>query len=110
MRKRMMIVALLSLLVLVMAACAAPAAPAADTGGDAAAADSGEAAMEQFRVAIVMPSTITDLAWSQAMYDGLVAVQSRNGRRGCHGDRLLREHVQRGRRGRGHPRLCGRRL
>ena len=79
MRKRMMTVALLSLLVLVMAACAAPAAPAADTGGDAEAADSGEAAMEQFRVAIVMPSTITDLAWSQSMYDGLLAVQAEMG-------------------------------
>jgi basic membrane lipoprotein Med (substrate-binding protein (PBP1-ABC) superfamily) len=73
MRKRMMILALLSLLVLVMGACAAPAAPAAESGD---ASDSGDAAMEQFRVAIVMPSTITDLAWSQAMYDGLVSIQT----------------------------------
>ncbi len=35
--------------------------------------------MEPFRVAIVMPSTITDLAWSQSMYDGLVAVQAEMG-------------------------------
>ena len=34
---------------------------------------------EPFRVAIIMPSTITDLAWSQSMYDGLKAVQAEMG-------------------------------
>ncbi len=29
-----------------------------------------------FKVALVMPSTITDLSWSQAMYEGLLAVQA----------------------------------
>ena len=33
-------------------------------------------AQEQVRVAIVMPSSITDLAWSQAIYQGLVEVQT----------------------------------
>ncbi|MEZ4557491.1 MAG: BMP family ABC transporter substrate-binding protein [Caldilineaceae bacterium] len=51
----------------------APAAPA--EGGDAAA----EAPAEPFRIAIVMPNTITDLAWSQSMYDGLLAVQEEMG-------------------------------
>ncbi len=29
-----------------------------------------------FKVALVMPSTITDISWSQAMYEGLLAVQA----------------------------------
>ena len=33
----------------------------------------------KFRVAIVMPSTITDLSWSQAMYDALTGVQTAMG-------------------------------
>ena len=32
-----------------------------------------------FKVALVMPSTITDISWSQAMYEGLVAVQDEMG-------------------------------
>jgi basic membrane protein A len=36
-------------------------------------------AIEPVRIAIVMPSTITDLAWSQAMYDALVDVQTMAG-------------------------------
>lgn len=77
MPKRLSILMILSVFLLLMAACAAPAAPAADAGGDTG--DGGEAPAEPFRVAIVMPSTITDLAWSQAMYDGLVAVQEEMG-------------------------------
>ena len=34
---------------------------------------------EQFRVAVVMPSSITDLAWSQSMYDGLLGLQAQLG-------------------------------
>ncbi len=54
---------------------AAPTTAAATAEATAAAAPSGEA----FKVAIVMPSTITDLAWSQAMYDALVRVQKQMG-------------------------------
>jgi basic membrane protein A len=36
-------------------------------------------AEEPFKVAIVMPAPITDLAWSQSMYDGLKAVQAEMG-------------------------------
>ncbi len=32
-----------------------------------------------FRVAVVMPSTITDISWSQAIYDALVVVQTEMG-------------------------------
>ncbi len=32
-----------------------------------------------FKVALVMPSTITDLSWSQAMYEGLLTVQKNMG-------------------------------
>lgn len=34
---------------------------------------------EAFRVAIIMPSSITDLAWSQSMYSALVGVQQQLG-------------------------------
>ena len=45
---------------LVLSACGAPAA---------------NAPAEKFRVAVVMPSSITDMAFSQSMYDALVRVQ-----------------------------------
>ncbi|MDJ0755467.1 MAG: BMP family protein [Ardenticatenaceae bacterium] len=35
--------------------------------------------IDQVRVAIVMPSTITDLAWSQAIYDALLRLQEEAG-------------------------------
>ncbi|MCA9898126.1 MAG: BMP family protein [Anaerolineales bacterium] len=35
--------------------------------------------IEQIRIAIVMPSTITDLAWSQAIYDSLLRLQEAAG-------------------------------
>ena len=81
MRRLFALFSLIAVIVMVMAACAAPVAapaaeaPAATEGGDAAA----EAPAEPFRIAIVMPSTITDLAWSQSMYDGLLAVQEEMG-------------------------------
>jgi basic membrane protein A len=34
---------------------------------------------EPFRVAVVMPSAITDLAFSQSMYDALIAIQEERG-------------------------------
>jgi len=34
---------------------------------------------DTFRVAVVMPSAINDLAFSQSMYDGLVALQDEMG-------------------------------
>lgn len=59
----------------------APAAPAPAEQAGEAPSEGGEAeqAMETFRIAIVMPSSTTDLAWSQAMYDALLAVQAEMG-------------------------------
>lgn len=46
-------------------------------GGDG---DSGDVSdVENFRVAIVMPSSTTDLAWSQAIFDALVRLQEEAG-------------------------------
>ncbi len=68
---------------LVLAACAAPVAapaggeqPAADApAADAPAADAGEVV----RVALLMPSTINDIAWSQSMYVSLKELQEEMG-------------------------------
>ncbi len=77
MRKHLFLIGLIGVLVMALAACAAPAAPAAESDAG------GEAGAQPFRVAIVMPSTTTDLAWSQSIYDGLVAVQEEMGGEGA---------------------------
>jgi basic membrane lipoprotein Med (substrate-binding protein (PBP1-ABC) superfamily) len=56
------------------AATEAPDEAVADISADADVAD-----VNNFRVAIVMPSTITDLAWSQSIYDSLVRLQEQAG-------------------------------
>src|SRR3990172_6215198 len=58
---------LLLLLGLLVSACAPAATPTAPP------------AAEPFRVAVVMPSAINDLAFSQSMYDALVRVQEEMG-------------------------------
>jgi len=81
---------------LVLSACGAPAAtqppapapteapaqpteaPATESPTEAPAATEVPAA-EPFRVAVVMPSTINDLAFSQSMYDALVRIQEKMG-------------------------------
>ena len=42
-------------------------------------ADADTEGIEAIRIAVVMPSTITDLAWSQALYDALVRIQESAG-------------------------------
>jgi basic membrane protein A len=42
-------------------------------------ADGPDASTDQLRVAIIMPSTITDLAFSQSMFDALLAIQEELG-------------------------------
>ncbi len=42
-------------------------------------AEADVSGMDAVRVAIVMPSTITDLAWSQAIYDALASLQEQAG-------------------------------
>jgi basic membrane protein A len=75
-------------LALVLSACGAPAAteapvaevPAATEAPVAEVPAATEAPMaEPFRVAVVMPSAITDLAFGQSMYDALVRVQEEMG-------------------------------
>ena len=76
---RRLILTAVFVLALALAACAAPAAPAAAPAADAPAAEAPAEASDPFRIAIVMPSSTTDLAWSQAMYDALISVQAEMG-------------------------------
>ncbi|MBI3167749.1 MAG: BMP family protein [Chloroflexi bacterium] len=70
---------------LVLSACGAPAteAPVVEpvaTDAVATEAPATEAApVEPFRVAVVMPSAINDLAFSQSMYDALMRIQEEKG-------------------------------
>ena len=38
-------------------------------------ADADASGIDKIRIAVVMPSTVTDLAWSQAIYDALLRIQ-----------------------------------
>ncbi|MDX1415862.1 MAG: BMP family protein [Candidatus Promineifilaceae bacterium] len=49
--------------------------PAAEEVEEDVSADADAAGIEPIRIAIVMPSTVTDLAWSQAIYDALLRIQ-----------------------------------
>ncbi len=74
---RKLSVMFIGLLILVMALSACqPATPQATE----APAKPTEAPAKPFRVAVVMPSKINDLAFSQSMYDSLVAVQNEMGK------------------------------
>ena len=53
----------------------APAEEEAEVVQEEVSADADASSLESIRVAIVMPSTVTDLAWSQALYDALVRIQ-----------------------------------
>jgi basic membrane protein A len=74
---------------LVMSACGTPAAteapaaateaPAVATEAPAAATEAPAVPAEPFRVAVVMPSAINDLAFSQSMYDALMRIQEEMG-------------------------------
>ncbi len=76
--KKNLLFVFVMLLAFALTACgggaAAPEAPAEE----APAAEEASAG-EPFRVAIIMPSSITDLAFSQSMYDALLAVQKEMG-------------------------------
>ena len=71
MKKFAWLLTLILALSLVLSACGTPAA----TEAPATAAP----AAESFRVAVVMPSAINDLAFSQSMYDALVRIQEEMG-------------------------------
>ena len=75
MKKTVRLFVLFVLLAMVIAACGGPAVEPAPEEPVAE-----EPAMEEpFRVAVVMPSAITDLAFSQSMYDALLRVQEEMG-------------------------------
>jgi basic membrane protein A len=79
MYRRLTLLTILLITSLLLAACPAPAVPApAAPAADAPAAAEAESA-DPFRIAIVMPSSTTDLAWSQSMYGALMAVQEEMG-------------------------------
>ena len=99
MQKRYLFVAILLIFTLAIAACGgggaeaeptkapestkAPAAEPTEAPADEAvediSADADVSGIEKVRVAIVMPSTITDLAWSQSLYDTFVRIQTELG-------------------------------
>lgn len=91
MKKSVLFLTLTLVFVLVLGACGTPEQPAteepaapapveAPTEVPAAAPTEPPAApAEPFRVAVVMPSAINDLAFSQSMYDALVRIQEEMG-------------------------------
>lgn len=87
MRNLTKVLSVLFLLAIVLSACAAPAtepaAPPPEEAPEEAApaeeAPAEEEMMGPFRVAVVMPSAINDLAFSQSIYDALTAIQGEMG-------------------------------
>lgn len=87
MRKPIQFLLILATILALLAACTAPAAPAAPAAeapaaeAPAAEAPAAEAPAsgEPFRVAVVLPSTVNDLSWSQSIIDSLKAMQAEAG-------------------------------
>ena len=75
MKKNLLVVLLLAF-ALVLSACGGGAAPAEEAP---AAEEHAEEMAEPLKVAVIMPSSITDLAFSQSMYDALLAIQDEMG-------------------------------
>ncbi len=78
MKKFRLLVTVLLLLAVLLSACTTqePAPAVEETGAEEPAM---EETKEPFRVAVVMPSSINDLAFSQSMYDALLTIQSEMG-------------------------------
>ncbi len=76
MKKSLLFVLVLAL-VFVLIACGG--APAEEPAAEEPAAEEPAAPAEPFKVAIIMPSAINDLAFSQSMFDALLAVQEEMG-------------------------------
>jgi basic membrane protein A len=90
MRKMIWVMLVAGLVMALVAGCAAPAVPQAPAAAEepaateapAAEAPDVEATGDAFRVAVVLPSTINDLSWSQSIIDGLKKVQAEVGEAG----------------------------
>lgn len=77
MKKISIVMIWLVVLAMALSACAPQATP---TPAATAAPEVTEAPAKPFRVAVVMPSKINDLAFSQSMYDALVTIQNEMGK------------------------------
>jgi len=78
MKKNLLFVLVLAF-ALVLSACGGTPATEEPAAAPAEEMPAEEMPAEPFKVAIIMPSSITDLAFSQSMYDALVAVQEEMG-------------------------------
>lgn len=87
MKKFVWFLTLFLAIALVMSACGAPVteppviteAPAAQAPTEAPVVVTEAPVAEPFRVAVIMPSAINDLAFSQSMYDALLRIQEEMG-------------------------------
>jgi basic membrane protein A len=96
MSKRIMLILTLLVSLGLIAACGGAATPAPDTSpaeeeapaeaamdeepaAEAPAVEGGSVDIEPIRIAVVMPSPATDLAWSQALIDSLQGLQEQAG-------------------------------
>lgn len=90
MKQRLWLITLFVIGLLVVGCAPAPAAPAPQTGSateptatpaeaSAAPASAADGAMKPIKVALILPSTINDIAWSQSIYTSLKALQDEVG-------------------------------
>ena len=78
MKKFRLLITSLLLIAVILGACQSTqeTAPVVETGSEEPVMEESK---EPFRVAVVMPSSINDLAFSQSMYDALVTIQEEMG-------------------------------
>jgi len=76
---RLMLAASIVTMLALVAGCAQPTAVPTEAPAATATTAPEAAPAIKFRVAVVMPSAINDLAFSQSMYDALVAIQEEMG-------------------------------
>ena len=94
MNKKLWLLVMALVLALALGACGggetadpteAPAPTDAPAANEEAAAPAEDGMMaypdiEPVKIALIMPSTITDVSWSQSIYDSLVAIQDHYGK------------------------------
>jgi basic membrane lipoprotein Med (substrate-binding protein (PBP1-ABC) superfamily) len=79
MKKFIWLLSMILAFTLVLSACGAGAPAPTDAPATEAPAATQAPSGEAFRVAVVMPSAINDLAFSQSMYDALIRIQQEMG-------------------------------